>query len=284
VSLAAVLGGLAACGGATAPPSPTPPVVVPPIVHVVNTPPTIKSISIAVTRAEVDQDVSVTAEVEDAETAVDQLKYTWSANAGTLSGDGRTATWRLAKGAVATPIDVTITLLVTEKYQDVDDAGNPITRENKVSQDAPASLRVHDSVAELTRMGVTFLVDYFGDSSISPEACLVDFWDGCRGKSDELGDIRNNRNLYVQLSAKARVASINFFDAAKTSAEIWVPCEFEARDKATGVVGTASGDCYLTAVYEQKRWWLCDSNFCRSLTATAAEPWSRPFFLYCGGR
>lgn len=283
LALAAVVAALAACNG-TVPPAPTPPITQPPpIVHVANTPPTIKSITIPVARAEVDQDVTVTAEVEDAETPVDQLQYKWSANAGTFSGDGRSVTWRLAKGSAATPVDVTMALTVTERYQDVDDAGKPITRVNTATQNSATSLRVHDSVAELSKIGVRFLVDYFGNSNVSPEACLVDFWDGCRGKSDELSDIRNNRATLTQLYADAHVSTITFNDS-KTEAEMWVACTFRARDKATGVEGGVTGDCYLSAVYQQGRWWLCDSNFCHGHQIAGTPSEFRPSFLYCGGQ
>jgi hypothetical protein len=288
-ALAAVVAVLTGCNGSQ-PAAPTPaqnppPAPTTPPAKVVNTPPTIKSITLSpAARAEVDQDVTVTADVEDAETPVDQLKYGWSANVGSFTGDGRVVTWRLPKGTVQTPVDVTMTLVVTENYQDVDDSGKPITRQNIVSMDTPSPLHVNDSMAELTKMGTTFLVDYFGNSSVSPEACLVDFWDGCSGKAAELSDIQNNRNLYIQRVAKADLETINFFDSDKTSAEVWMACSFTATDKSSGVTGTASGDCYLTAVYEQGRWWLCDSNLCRPLSSTSSEPFAKPFFLYCGGR
>lgn len=285
LTLAAVAAGLAACNG-TMPPAPTPPATQqppPPIVHAVNTPPTIKSISVPVTRAEVDQDVTVTADVEDAETAVDQLQYAWSASAGAFTGAGRVVTWRLAKGSAATPVDVTMTLVVTERYQDVDDTGKPVTRENRVTKDSATPIRVNDSVAELSKIGVRFLVDYFGNSNVSPEACLVDFWDGCRGKQDELSDIQNNRATLTQLFADAHVSSITFNDS-KTEAEMWVACTFRSRDKKTGVEGGVTGDCYLSAVYQQGRWWLCDSNFCHGHQIAGTPSEFRPSFLYCGGK
>jgi hypothetical protein len=280
VALVTTLTSFVACDGnpITPPPPPPPP---PPIVHVINTPPVIKSISASISRSEVEQPVTVTADVEDAETAPDQLTYSWTATAGTFTGSGRTVSWSLAKGSL-TPLDVTIDLAVTEKYADVDDANRPVTRKNDVAFKAQNILRVHDSVAELTTIGERFLVDYFGNSAVSPEACLVDFWDGCRGKADELGDIQNNRSLYDILSASAKVAAINFLNTDRTEAELWVPCQFVSKDKATGVSGAAIGDCYLSAVYQQRRWWLCDSNFCRTLPSGAASP--QLAFPYCGGR
>lgn len=254
VLVAAFAAGVSAnCGSTTSAPTPPPPT------PVVNTPPVINAISVPVTRAEVEQDVTVSADVSDAESAVDTLIYVWSANVGSLSGSGRTAAWRLAKGAATTPADVVITLTVVERFQDRDARGAAITRENQTMKNG-SPFRVHDSNAELTKMATTFLVDYFGNSSVSPEACLVDFSDSCPGKKAELADIEDNREEYVQLSAKATVASITY-DPTRTRADILAPCTFRARNKKTGHIGTVTGDCALTAVYETKRWWLCDSRF-----------------------
>ena len=50
-------------------------------------------------------------------------------------------------------------------------------------------VRVHDSAGEITRMVRTFLIDYFGNIKIGPDACLVDFSDNCAGKADERVDM-----------------------------------------------------------------------------------------------
>ena len=38
-------------------------------------------------------------------------------------------------------------------------------------------------------------------------------------------------------------------------------CEWTSTVKATGAKEVAYGTCGLSAVYESRRWWLCDSNF-----------------------
>jgi hypothetical protein len=226
----------------------------------VNTPPVITSLTTnAAARMEVDQDVDVVATVTDADASVDKFSYTWTATAGVFTGSGRHVAWRLPKSTAATPVNVTITLSVDEAYQEVDAAGQIVTKHHVVTKSADP-FRVHDSRAELTKMSVTFLVDYFGNSAISPDACLVDFSDSCPGKADELHDIQDNRKNFVMISATARVDTITF-NAAMTSAEVWATCTFTSKDKSTNAVGTVGGDCYLTGVYEQQRWWLCDSHF-----------------------
>jgi hypothetical protein len=215
-------------------------------------------VNVAIARVEVDQDVEVVAEVEDAETPVDQLTYDWSATVGTFSGSGRTVRWRLSKGSTETPVDVTISVTVIERYTETQN-GIVITREQRATGSA-TPFRAHDSEAELTKISIEFLVFLFGNSSVSPSACLVDFSDACRGKADELRDIEHNRDTFVILSAEAHVANI-WISPDRNSAEVIAPCVFRDREIATGGEGTSRGDCFLTAVYERDRWWLCSSSF-----------------------
>jgi hypothetical protein len=119
---------------------------------------------------------------------------------------------------------------------------------------------VDDSPAEITNLAVTFLVTYFGDSTVSPAACLVDFSDSCRGKADELSDIIANRATFDIHSAAAHVASIQF-DVAMDFANIVAPCTFHDQRLDDGQLGTSDGQCLLTAVYQNQRWWLCDSHY-----------------------
>jgi hypothetical protein len=234
----------------------------------VHTPPAIKSVTVALSRAEVDQDVPVSAVVEDADMPVGQLSFGWSATAGTFSGTGPSVTWRLPKGAVATPLDVVITLTVTERWVDALADGTTVPHTLEAAMTA-APIRAHDSVTELTNISVSFLVDKFGNSSVSPGACLVDFSDTCaKGKADEMQDIKDNRATFVLLSAQATVRSISF-DGTRTGATVVAECTFRDRKISNGDVGMAHGDCTLTAIYERGRWWLCTSNF--NATAGAGQ-------------
>jgi hypothetical protein len=224
-----------------------------------NAPPVISAIAVDVSdRAEVNQDIDVTATVTDAETPVANLQFIWTANAGTFTGSGPSVKWRLPKGTAATPINVTISLEVVEHYADVNSKGDPITSTNDVKKSA-TPFPAHDSVAELSDMTIKFLVDYFGHSEVSPDACLVDFWDGCSGKDMEHSDIVNNRKMLTIQSAEAHVDSVTFED--DNDADIVAPCTFKDTLISTGKSGVSEGDCVLTGVFESGRWWLCKSGF-----------------------
>jgi hypothetical protein len=72
-----------------------------------------------------------------------------------------------------------------------------------------------------------------------------------------------------------------------TDAEMLIPCSFESRitkcrpgDEewgcTVGWVERVRGDCRLTGVYEQSRWWLCVSNFWNG--SGTVSPTMRNFF------
>src|SRR5262249_55573893 len=153
-ALAAALAALiVACGGSPANPGPVNP---PPTgggggggANGPNSPPVINSIEVSSERTEVDTEVTVTAHVTDAETAIDQLKYEWKADAGTFSGDGASVKWRAPKD-IETPKDYTIALTVTETYGTPNASGERPT--NVVNGTSPA-IRVHNSPKELVDMG-----------------------------------------------------------------------------------------------------------------------------------
>jgi hypothetical protein len=212
------------------------------------------------TRTEVDSDVTVTASVTDAETPVSNLQFTWSAPIGQFTGSGPVVKWRVPKGSTTTPVDITIKLDVTETYTSYDATGKGFPATNKVSASA-APIRVHDSVKEISTMAVHFLVDLFGNSGITPQACVVDFWDGCAGKNQELGEIVTNRQTRILISAQATVTKV-VFDSDMTHAAVEAPCSFHDKDAVTGVPANPTGNCELTAQYHNGRWWLCVSSFC----------------------
>ena len=271
--------------GACSPAAPTPPPTTPPPAvqpppppaPVVNAAPVLSSIKASVARAEVNQAVELTAEVTDAETDIAKLKYEWTSDAGEFTGTGRVVSWKLAPGKAATPIDLKVTLTVTETYDSFDNAGQAIKAENKVSRTETLT-RVHDSVAELSAMGMRFLVDLFGNSSVKADQCLVDFSDACPGKRDELHDIENNRTEFLILSATARVTAVAF-DSGRNNATIDLACEFRDRHLKDGKEGTSRGTCTLTAVYERNRWWLCSSHFAGSCGSCAVPYANRPMSM-----
>jgi hypothetical protein len=231
------------------------------------------------TTVEVDTAVELTATVEDLESTADKLIFSWSATAGTFTGEGAKVTWK-GPADLATPTNVTLTLTVRERYPALDELGQLVTKEHSVT--GTATVRVHNSTKELSEMGLSFL-NKFATSSVSPEACLVDFSDSCNGKRDELRDIENNRDKFIVLDSSLGTPHFTAL-APYDSAEMLVSCSFQSRivkclpGETSCVVGAteeATGDCRLTAVYEQERWWLCDSRF---LTAMPLTPMMREFF------
>lgn len=251
--LVATLGGCSSSPTTPSPPVPNPPAVV--------TPPTIKSVTTAATRVEVDQDVTITADVEDAEKPVTALTFVWSANAGTFSGTGPSVTWRLPKSGATTPVDVVISLTVVEPYQALEN-GAIVNREHRVTRQAQP-FRAHDSRAEISKMVTTFLVDYFGDITVSPDACVVDFssMGSCaQGKAAERADIADIRANYEAVTkVEVDIRSVTF-NGDRTFAEVFAPCVFRSTRNG-GTKEAFRGNCELTAVYETNRWWLCTSRF-----------------------
>jgi hypothetical protein len=255
---ALMLMAVVACGGSPTTPGNVPPPPGPIVTD--NTPPVIESIAASVSRTEVDTDVTLTASVRDVETPTGQLRYEWSADVGTFTGQGTSVTWRAPKG-MTTPTDVTIRLRVTETY------GTTGAQQNVVNGSSPA-IRVHDSQKELGALSLAFLGD-FANSSVSPSTCVRDFTDSCPGKADEKRDVEHNREHFTIVGSSLELKSVQIASDAMR-ANMTVACRFTSRvDKCeagssgctVGSVGTVAGDCALTAVYEQQRWWLCTSNF-----------------------
>ena len=257
---------IAACGGSS-PMTPTPPAgggggggTV------TNTPPQIKSIALSDTRVEVGTPVTLTAVVEDQETPVANLTYVWSAPTGSFSGTGAIVSWTPGADAV-TPADFVVTLTVTERY-----ASGSTTLENKVTGTVTA--HVNNSPKELTDMSLRFLGN-FANSNVSPAACVAEFSDSCRGKSDEFADIDDNRHDYVVIASTLRPTS-QTIAASRVSATVHTFCSFTSRVITTqprdeicqngkcplgSIQGPVTGDCFTTNVYQNGRWWLCDSHF-----------------------
>jgi hypothetical protein len=226
-----------------------------PTTSAARTAPTIVSLTLSEPdTTEVNRDVTLRAEITDADTTIDHLVLLWTASAGQISGSGPVVTWRLPGSTVPTPVDVTITLTVVESFQAPGDG----PREFRVSRAAPP-LRVHDPVVELSEMALRYLVTRFGAPPTEPAECLVNFSDRCAGKADELAEIVAHRARYENLRAEAALGRVTV-DRVRGTAEVVAPCAYTSREIATGAVATTAGECFLTAVYEQRRWWLCSST------------------------
>jgi hypothetical protein len=260
------------CGGSSSSPTPVsqssssrPPSSGPPV----NVAPVIESIRASSDRVEVDAEITLTAEVRDQETPIEQLKFDWQADSGTFSGDGAVVKWRAPKD-IKTPAEFEIRLTVTETYGSPNSAG---VRAQNVTTGSIPGIRVHNSNKELEDLSIQFLTD-FAHSSIPASTCVRDFTDSCKGKSDERGDIEANRTHFEILNYSLSMKSVAVASSG-LSANMVVACSFTSRikecdpgDKAcvVGDVGTARGDCILTGKYENRRWWLCDSHFIGRLT------------------
>ena len=213
--------------------------------------------------------------VEDLETPVANLSYTWTASSGMFTGTGPEVTWTPGQDA-RTPEDYTLTLTVTERV-----TNGSITVENTAT--GTATVRVHNSPKELAELALRFLED-FADSRVSPERCVAEFSDSCsRGKSSELGDIEDNRHDFEILDSTLRTRRVDVAPGGLT-ATVQTSCSFTSRvittaPRAEGCevpgacplnsVGTVEGTCRTTHVYEKGRWWLCESSFTGSATLSA---------------
>jgi hypothetical protein len=246
---------LTACGDAPTQPGP---IQRPAPQPTPNQAPVVESITVSTQRAEADTDVTVTATVRDAETAIDQLRFDWSADAGAFSGTGASVRWRLPRGA-STPGDHTLRLTVVETYG---------TAQHAIAASSPA-IRVHDSPTELGDMAMRFL-GLFANSSVPADEAVREFSDSCAGKQVERRDVQNNRRDFEVLSSRLTLMSARV-SVPWAQGAIAVSCEFSSRRKncpsgapsscRVGTIDNVKGTCRLTAVYEQQRWFLCTSQF-----------------------
>ena len=96
-----------------------------------------------------------------------------------------------------------------------------------------------------------------------PHQCVRNFSDACGGKAEEREQIEDNRNR-----TDLRIVGSTLFGSPRISlrtsgvdATFTQRCQFEDVEIRLGRRWRVDGDCFLTAVYENWRWWLCTSNF-----------------------
>jgi hypothetical protein len=237
-----------------------------------NAPPTISGIASRSARpnvpsrfADLDETITVTATVIDAETPADQLRYEWTAESGTLSGSGREVSWR-APAQATTPAVVRLTLAVVETYQTTNSQGLPATAENRVT--GTFDVRLHASAKEVRDLAVEFLVD-FSQQRLSPDQIVRNFSDSCRGKSDERNEVANNQATFTITSYSVDPnppVEIAFGGVCRDRGRVgdactYVPVRWESVYKSDGKRETATGTDQVNAIYENNRWRLCDSDF-----------------------
>lgn len=245
----------------------------------VNTPPTVSPLTVQPPRARqpvmmatIGDRITLTASVNDAETPANQLTYEWAANPnlGTISGTGASVQWT-APASVSSAQSVLLTLTVIERYQVPDAQGLPLAREHRVQQ--AAIIKIHDSVKEIGDMAVDFLTQ-FSISSVGADVVLRNFSRTCddgEGYRQELSDVLNHRRDYTMVSYTIGAPSVTFAFASRPTACAWpgapgdacakVPVIWTDRNKNTGVQNTVTGNDYVSAVYEDSRWFLCHSRW-----------------------
>ncbi len=261
---------IAACGappigpGQITPPPPPPP---PPV----NAQPVIESIRVKGRRqnqpanfADLAESIDVVATVRDDETPPEELEFQWTATVGTFDGTGAKVTWVAPAGA-ETPLEVTLTLKVIEKYGH---PGQAKTFQQDVSSSAALSL--HDSATEISDMAEQFLLD-FSDSNIGDVSYIMrNFQPGCYGTTEETIDVADNRRRFRILDSRVgrpattiRFGGICPYLGRPGDACSAVPVYWNSRDLFNGGVGAVTGTDWVVSYYfpDQKRWRLCDSSF-----------------------
>jgi hypothetical protein len=241
-----------------------------------NTPPVIVSIRALGTRpnepaqfADLDETITLTAFVQDAESPISQLGFEWASNAGgTFSGTGPVVQWH-APNTGPTPSSATLTVTVVEKYQGADPTGLPLTKENRVSMTTVVSL--HDSRSEIGSLARQFLFD-FSDSGIRDVAYIMrNFSDRCPdGKASETSDVTFNRQHFIINSSSIGSASVTVdfsgtcpLRLRSADACAQVPAEWTSTSRDDNSKSHVIGTDQVTAVYDpsRQRWGLCDSDF-----------------------
>jgi IPT/TIG domain-containing protein len=208
--------------------------------------------------ADLDEEVAVTAVVEDPDTPPDRLTFEWTADEGTFSGNGASVTWR-APADTSTPKSIVLTVKVS------DPGSNNTTSTVAVS--------VHNSRKEVGDLSRQFLLD-FSNSNNGAAFVVRNFTKSPRCEADrdeEFNEIDLNRSTYRITSSNIGPATVNIQFAS-------LPCSYLPRDGdacasvpstwdsvcAPGVSctpGRSQGIDYVTAVYEGTEWKLCASYF-----------------------
>jgi hypothetical protein len=230
-----------------------------------DTAPTITSVTAQGTRpnepknfADLDEEVAVTAAVDDPDTPPDRLTFEWSADVGTFSGSGASVTWR-APADASTPKDIVLNVKVS------DPGSNSAT--------GNVTLSLHNSRKEVGDLSRQFLLD-FSDSKTSPAFVVRNFTKSqrCEGDRDEeFAEIDANRQTYLITSSSIGAADVKIGFKS-------LPCSYLPRDGdacaavpsrwdsvcapgKTCTPGRSQGIDYVTAVYEGNEWKLCASYF-----------------------
>ena len=222
-----------------------------------NTAPVIRSIAAQGRRlrqpptfADYGETIQITLVVEDAESLVTQLGYQWQQDcSGTFNGTGPQVEWT-APAIGTLPSMCTINVTVT-------DGPHVLTRS--------IAVRLHNSVAEVGALALEFLEE-FASSAIPAATTVRNFSSSCPGKADELSDVTQNRdtriiNTHLYGIATTTVAFGGMCRTKTADACVITPVEWNSTVKSSGLIEISKGTSYISGVYRDSRWWLCDSLY-----------------------
>lgn len=249
-----------------------------------NNPPVINSFSVQGTRAaepanfaDLGETVNVSANVRDDETAIAQLQFVWTASAGTFAGNGAAVTWT-APAQGATPVDVTISLKVVERFGN---PGGPLSFENDTS--GSTTLSLHDSAKEVGDMARQFLLE-FSDSNLRDVSQIMRNFDpACEGTRAETDQVAANRRRFTifRSTIGQPVVRVPLGNSPcpvpdriqRGDACSGTPVHWESTQLSNGHIQIADGTDWIAAFYRPalKTWRLCDSQF----TGTCVDTTSR---------
>jgi hypothetical protein len=225
--------------------------------------------------ADLGQTLTLLATVADGETPASGLTFAWS-GAGTFTGTGATVSWTAPASLPATPAATLLTLAVTEPFAD-----GGVTHHNTTT--ATFVVNVHDSQKEILDMGADFLT-LFSQSDVPTDQVLHNFsttCDGGAGRAAEAKDVDKNRSQFIQDFSKFRLTrmlpvTFNFGGRCSTPngprradacSRFGVHWEVTYKNPPnTGKKEIAEGVDYVSAVYEDSRWFLCHSDFQGTVT------------------
>ena len=124
-------------------------------------------------------------------------------------------------------------------------------------------------------MAVLFLED-FSNTPTSPETVVRNFSTKCKGRVDELSDVRNNRRNYVidswhvgEPDVTIQFDGVCGFRSRSADACVAVPVRWNVSKRPSGEKAVSQGIDHVTAIYDADRWFLCDSDFEAGAETTA---------------
>lgn len=202
--------------------------------------------------ADYGETIQLTLVVEDAESAANQLGYEWRPCDGRIAGTGPQVDWTAPTGG-SLPSTCTIQVIVM-------DGQHVLTRSVVV--------RLHNSAVEVGALALEFLNE-FADSTIPALTTVRNFSDSCPGKAEELKQVTENRNTrfinsHVYGMQNVTVAFGGVCRTKASDACVIMPAEWNSTVKSTGLIEIAKGTSYISGIYRDSRWWLCDSLYAGS--------------------